>query len=142
MGDPLAVMVLVEARPAVRPGVALEHGLGGAVRLEEALTAGLGSVPDVELRTSLIWDRIAPVRPWVSYRIRRVDLPGLAPLEDYLAVGVGMASGERARMSLAGGLGIRFQLPPIAPEEAHNAGEYVTANISALMFFGLRVRLW
>lgn len=137
----LALLVALELGPEPRPGVVFAHP-AGVVSLEHSLTAGLGSFPDLELRTALDWDAVAPLRPWLAYRLRRIALDGLPPVEDYLTVGVGMATDPARRVSLAGGVGLRFQLPPLAPEPAGDLKTYAVENVRPVLHFALRVRLW
>jgi hypothetical protein len=135
-------MATLEVRPPPRAGLVLEHPLTGSVRLAHALTLGFGAFPDVEVRAGLLPEQISPAYPWLAYRIRRIDLEGLPPVENYLAVGVGFASDSRRRISFDAGAGVRFQLPPLAAEPAGDVGAYFAENIHAEVRFGIRVGLW
>lgn len=136
------VAVGLEVRPAPRPAALLVHSFGRASQLEHVLSAGLGGFPDLELRTSLSTPPLGPLAPWLALRVRRIDLAGLPPVENYLAFGVGLASDPRRRLSLAGGFGVRLQLPPLTAEAAGDAATYFGENVNAELFFAARVRVW
>lgn len=138
---PLALMAGIELRPAPRFGAMLDHRAASA-RLVHALTFGLGPFPDVELRSGPRFAALAPAYPWLAYRIRRVGLTGLPPIEQYLGVGLGFASDAAARISFDAGAGLRFQIPPLAAEPAGDAGTYLAENVHADLHVALRVRLW
>ncbi len=138
----LALLIALELTPEPRPGAALLHGIGESMRLEHSLTLGLGAFPDVELRTTLDGARLGPVRAWLSWRVRRIDLGGLPPIEDYLSAGIGVTSDPERRLSLAAGVGVRFQLPPLAVEAADDLGTYFAENVRAAFSFAIRVRAW
>jgi hypothetical protein len=138
-GD-LTLAAAVEFRPNPRPGATLEHRVGPSVRLEHALSAGLGGFPDLEWRTSLRAAWLGPAMPWAALRSRRIHLTGLPPVENYLGLGIGLSSDPGRRISLAGGLGVRFQLPPLIPEAAGDRSAYFAENVQPELFFALRVR--
>lgn len=135
-------MAAVELRPAPRIGATLEHRLSDALRLSEALTFGLGSFPDLELRVALHPEVIAPFAPWVAFRLRRIDLSGLPPVENYALFGVSASTGAARRFSATAGFGVRLQVPPLAPEPAGDPGAYFAENVAAEVHFSVRVRLW
>lgn len=139
---PLVVMATFEVRPPPRAGLVLEHALTSSARLAHALTFGFGTFPDAELRTGFLPAIMTPAYPWLAFRIRRIDLDGLPPVENYLTAGIGFASDSRRRISFDAGAGVRFQLPPLAAEPAGDAGAYFAENIHAEVRFGLRVGLW
>src|SRR5688572_8673776 len=67
------VLLMIEARPWIRPGLVLVHRMSEPLRLEHSLTAGLAALPDLEVRTTADWSPLGPVRPWLSFRMRRID---------------------------------------------------------------------
>lgn len=135
-------MGILEVRPPPRVGLVLEHAVSSSARLAHAVTLGFGTFPDLELRAGYLPEAMSPAYPWLAYRIRRVDLEGLPPVENYLAFGVGFASDSRRRISFDAGAGVRFQLPPLAAEPAGDPGAYFAENVHAEVRFGLRVGLW
>jgi hypothetical protein len=138
-GEPSLALAL-ELRPNPRPGATLEHRVGRSMRLEHALSSGLGSFPDFELRTSLRAPVLGPLMPWAALRSRRIHLAGLPPVENYLGLGVGFTSDPARRISLAGGFGVRLQLPPLIPEAAGDRSAYFAENVQPELFFAVRVR--
>jgi hypothetical protein len=138
-GDP-TLAVAVELRPNPRPAATLEHRAGPVLRLEHALSAGLGSFPDLEWRTSLRAPVLGPAMPWAALRSRRIQLAGLPPVENYLGLGVGFSSDPARRISLAAGFGVRVQLPPLTPEAAGDRSAYFAENVQPELFFAVRVR--
>jgi hypothetical protein len=137
-----AVNLILEAHPPLRLGASFVHGVGEHVRLEESLTTGFASLPNLELRGALDWDKIDPLRVWLAYRIRRVDLADLPPIEHHLVTGIGLTSDVRRRISLYANIGVAFQLPPLVDDAAYDLGTYAIENVALVTTFGLRVRPW
>jgi hypothetical protein len=137
-----SLAMAIEVRPTPRPAAVIEHAAGASWRLEHALSFGLGSFPDVEVRTSLRNLLLGPVVPWLALRTRRIHLRGLPPVENYAGLGLGFSSDPSRRLSLAGGFGARFQIPPLTPEAAGDRGTYLAENVAAELFFAVRVRVW
>lgn len=140
--DRAALLVMLEARPWLRPGLAFLHRASSNLKLEHSLTGGVLTFPDLELRTTAHWEPLAPVRPWASFRLRRIDLDGLPPIENTVALGIGVASDPERRLSLIGNVGVTFQLPPMAPDASRDFGTYVGENVGVVLLFGIRVRVW
>ena len=137
-----AFNVILEAQPPLRLGASFIHAAGSRVRFEESLTTGFASLPNLELRGALDWDEIAPLRIWIAYRIRRIALADLPPIEQHLVAGVGLTSDVRRRISLYANIGAAFQLPPLVADAAHDFGTYAIENVALVTAFGLRVRAW
>ena len=133
---------MLEARPWIRPGVALLHRLSAPLRLEHSLTSGLTDFPDLELRSTADWTPLGPVRPWLAFRVRRIDLPELPAVENHVAFGIGVASDPDRTLSLIGNLGLSFQVPPMSRYASRDFGTYVGENVGVVLLFGVRVRIW
>jgi hypothetical protein len=140
--DDTPVVAVAEFQPAPRLGVGFEHSLSPRTMLLEQVAFGFGHFPDLEIRGTLSSRSLGPVAPWLAYRIRRTTLTGLPPIEDHASVGLSVASDARRRISLAGGFGVRFQLPPLVPSMAHNRGAYLQMGVAPVLFFNVRVRAW
>jgi hypothetical protein len=134
------VMATAEFQPAPRLGLGVEHSLSPRATLQEQITVGFGHFPDLEVTLSP--RMLGPVAPWLAYRIRRTSLTGLPPIEDYASIGLSVGSDARRWISLAGGFGARFQLPPLVPAMAHNRGAYLQMGVAPVLFFSVRVRPW
>jgi hypothetical protein len=137
-----ALNLIVEAHPPLRLGASFLHVPGRHVRFEESLTTGFASFPHLELRGALDWDKIDPLRLWVAYRVRRVDLADLPPIEQHLVAGIGVTSDVWRRISLYANIGVAFQLPPLVDDAAYDLGTYAIENVALVTAFGLRVRAW
>ena len=140
--SPPSFNVLLEAQPPLRLGASFSHAAGSHVRFEESLTTGFASLPNLELRGALDWDKIDPLRVWLAYRIRRVDLADLPPIEQHIVAGIGLTSDARRLISLYANIGAAFQLPPLVADAAHDFGTYAVENVALVMAFGIRVRAW
>lgn len=136
-----SLMAALELRPAPRLGATYEHALSPALSLSEALTVGLGSFPDVELRIALHAEALDPIAPWIALRVRRIDLEGLPPVENYLQLGLSARTDPNATISATGGVGLRLQIPPLAVEAARDAGAYFAENVALEVHFALRLRI-
>lgn len=139
---PQAVNLVLEAHPPLRLGASFVHPAGEHLRFEESLTAGFASFPNLELRGALDWDKIDPLRLWLAYRIRRIDLADLPPIEQHLVAGIGLTSNPLRRISLYANIGVAFQLPPLVDDAAYDLGTYAIENVALVTAFGLRVRTW
>ena len=139
---PHAFNVVLEAHPPLRLGASFLHTAGSHVLIEESLTTGFASFPNVELRGALGWDKIDPLRLWVAYRVRRVRLADLPPIEHHLVTGIGLTSDVGRRLSLYANIGVAFQLPPLVDDAAYDLGTYAIENVALVTVFGLRVRAW
>jgi hypothetical protein len=139
---PPAFNLLLEAHPTLRVGASFIHSAGEHVRFEESLTTGFASFPHLELRGALDWDKIDPLRVWLAYRVRRIDLADLPPIEQHLVAGIGLTSDVRRRISLYANIGVAFQLPPLVDDAAYDLGTYAIENVALVTAFGLRVRVW
>jgi hypothetical protein len=133
--------LLVEARPPLRLGATFIH-FSRSLTYEHSLTTGFGSFPNLEIRSALNWDKIEPLRVWMGYRVRRITLEDLPPIEQYFAVGLGLTSDVRRRFSLYANFGVEFQLPPLVSDAARDFGTYAVENVGLATAFGLRMRLW
>lgn len=135
-------LLMIEARPWLRPGLVFLHRVSAPLRLEHSLTVGLAELLDFELRTTAEWTPLGPARPWASFRIRRIDLPELPPVENSVALGIGVASAPEKTFSLIGNLGLSFQVPPLSRYASRDFGSYVGENVGVVLLFGARVRVW
>jgi hypothetical protein len=140
--DPPSFNAVLEAQPPLRLGASFIHAAGPHVRLEESLTTGFASLPNLELRAALDWDKIEPLRIWLAYRIRRIALADLPPIEQHLVAGIGVTSDVRRPISLYANIGAAFQLPPLVADAAHDFGTYAGENVALVMAFGVRGRAW
>jgi hypothetical protein len=136
------VLLMLEARPWIRPGIVLGHRVSPSLRLEHSLTSGLASFPDLEVRSAADWSPLGPVRPWLSFRTRRIELRDLPPVENHVAFGIGVASDPDKPLSLIGNLGLSFQVPPMSRYASRDFGTYVGENIGVVLLFGVRARVW
>jgi len=139
---PPSFNVLLEAHPPLRLGASFIHAAGPHVRFEESLTTGFASLPNLELRGALDWDKVAPLRVWLAYRIRRIALADLPPIEQHLVAGIGVTSDVRRPISLYANIGAAFQLPPLVADAAHDFGTYAIENVALVMAFGVRGHAW
>jgi hypothetical protein len=140
--DPLSLNILLEAQPPLRLGASAIHAVGPHVRFEESVTTGFASLPNLELRGALDWDKIDPLRIWIAYRIRRITLTDLPPIEQHLVTGIGVTSDVRRPISLYANIGATFQLPPLVADAAHDFGTYAMENVALVMAFGVRGHAW